>query len=127
MEDPIAFVQYTRRPTSNAERQREFRKRNPGYEARRKAAQRARTKAFLEAMRAAERAKAAEQAAAAETVALPSPAVVIQPHKQLALPAPVEPLFVIPTLAEIRERAGGGDGGGGAHRRLVATAPSGCG
>jgi hypothetical protein len=91
--DPYMFPanQSPRRPPmTSAERQRAFRERHPNYNRQYKA----RVRAQVMAMQAADAAPA--QAA---------PAVVFQPHKQLALPAPVAPLFVIPTLAEVRERA----------------------
>ncbi|HEV7299530.1 MAG TPA: hypothetical protein VGN72_09220 [Tepidisphaeraceae bacterium] len=79
---------------TSTERTQEFRRRNPDYNRLYKI----RRRAALEAMYGTKApAKALAKAEA--------PVAMFQPHKQLALPAPVAPLFVIPTLAEVRERA----------------------
>lgn len=88
-------------PMSNVERQREFRRRNPDYNRRYKAAQRARSKAWLEAYRAAQ----------AVPAAVPAPPVVLMlpaPKPLLMLPAPVEDpmMAALDALAEsIKSRA----------------------
>lgn len=88
---PISFQPRRRNPMSNAERQRLFRERHPGYYARRKAQERALIRAMREA----------RLAAARQPVKVP-----------LMLPAPVETIEIpgmnmIPQSGVAREEAGG--------------------
>jgi hypothetical protein len=82
-DDGIMLIPF--RPTTSTQRQREFRARNPGYDAARKRAERARTKAAL--------AQLAEQ---------PQPAVAIAP--QLLLPAPVQTWTLLDEMNAARQR-----------------------
>jgi hypothetical protein len=87
---------WTPPPMTNAERQREFQQRHPGYDRRRKArlrdmVRRQAAKQRAELLAQAELARTASAAAAAEVMKLVCPIPLIQ----LALPAPVEnPLLV---------------------------------
>ena len=72
-------------PASNAERQRAFRERNPGYYGRLHAKQRAATKAMLAEMNAA--AQAIVTAARREPLMLPAPVEVLEIPGMNAIPA----------------------------------------
>jgi hypothetical protein len=80
---------------SNAERQRLFQLRHPGYDARRKARERAMARRTTERFIAARRARAAAEAADADCAAAEAPRPV------LMLPAPVED----PMMAEVNALA----------------------
>lgn len=82
-------------PTSNAERQRQFQARNPGYDRRRKATQRAMEKRVSEAFPAQWTALLA--AAEAQAPAVPAAMTLPIPEYRLALPAPV----VSPIMLEL--------------------------
>ena len=95
---PQFQVKCSHRPATGAERMRDLRRRNPGYDRRQKAEYRARLAAYRAALEVKEAAARAEamalmlaRHAATTTLLLPAPAV------RLALPAPV----VDPTVAAI--------------------------
>jgi hypothetical protein len=73
---PTFLPRGTHPPVSNTERQREFRRRNPGYYGRLKAKERALTKARVEAILLAQRQAAA--VVSKPVLMLPAPAVVIE-------------------------------------------------
>ena len=75
-------------PMTNAQRQRRFQERNPGYDRRRKAKRRAAQQVELQ------RYILAMQAAAA-----------VEVRESLMLPAPVEPVVFPWTVEEVRQRA----------------------
>jgi len=85
-------------PKSNAERQREFQARNPGYDCRRKATERAGARRDAARFLAKMRASAAAQAVAEVT---PPPIAVATERPLLLLPAPVrdETIAAIEALA----------------------------
>jgi hypothetical protein len=81
-------------PVSNAQRQREFRRRHPDYNRQQKAKFRARVREY-QAM------KLAERAAASVKIELPAPILMLPaPPPRLMLPAPVE-VLVIPGMNTI--------------------------
>jgi hypothetical protein len=99
---PMFQVRGSHRPTSNAERQREFRRRNPGYYGRLHAKRRADAKAL-----AAQRAAVAQLLAVKPTpLMLPAPVVIpVIPGMNaiFATPAPA-PLPVSLTVSQPAER-----------------------
>jgi hypothetical protein len=96
------FRPRTRSPKSNAERQREFRERNPGYYGRIKAKERAASKAYAKAYLEAERVKAFFKAYCTMPLMLPAPVEPIEIPGMTMLP--LRDQSPIPAMSELRQR-----------------------